>query len=203
MAITSEIQKKYGNTERNTGAKTYTLFRGEASDAKPTFAQPGDVFEEYDTGKVYVASRDGKNRTVWTEDASAKRQTESGQTGLPAVTGDDDGKVLTVSDGAWVAAAATSGGGDDYAPLVVTMSDDGSDGLVGDKTFSEIATAASANKPVMIKWSDSTDSIAYNMVSVYVSQEQGQTIYQVSYIEGHAVSVSEGSANDYFVFASS
>ena len=152
MAITSEIQKKYGNTERNTGAKTYTLFRGEASDAKPTFAQPGDVFEEYDTGKVYVCFRDAKNRTKWTEDATAKRQTESGQTGLPALTG-KNGKVLGVTLDAqeheqieWV--TPSSGGGAEK--FVVTLAQDAqTETWTADKTVSEIVAADEAGKNVV------------------------------------------------------
>ena len=199
MAITSEVQKKYGNTGRNTGAKTYTLFRGEALDAKPTFAQPGDVFEEYGTGKVYVASRDKKNRTVWTEDASAKRQTESGQTGLPNVTNDDNGDVLTVVGGEWSKAAARSGG-DDYAPLIVTLTVDNNEDLVGNKTYGEIHSAFKSGRSVIMVYEDSESDNAQAVLAALIGQELGVDTVHVQYIDGSTVVSSDGAPTDTFKY---
>ena len=149
----------------------------------------GDILTADSTADVVIVGNTGELSDSW-----GVNITPSGSE-LPPYSVATNGQVLGVDDGdlAWV---------DNYAPLIVTMASDGNDGLVGNKTFSEIATAANANKPVLIKWSDSTDSIVYNVVSVYAAQEQGQITYQVSYIEGSAVKLSEGSANDYFVFAS-
>ena len=193
--ITFEKQKVIKPTERNSGASEYTLYRGEATDTKPIVAQPGDVFEEYDTGKVYVCSRDAKNRTKWTEDASAKRQTESGQTGLPSVTSTDNGKVLTVSNGAWAAAVASGGG----TQMLVTLTDvEGT--MTADKTFGEIHTASMNGTHVVIKLGDGTDENTAVVLSTTKFTENNTTVYQVYYYSGE-ISRSEGGENDYLTIA--
>ena len=83
---------------------------------------------------------DGENITIggiaW--NGEAWDFTNAGQTGssLPAVTGEDDGKVLTVVDGAWQPASGGSGGG----VLVVTITTEGLTTTLG-KTWQEINDA--------------------------------------------------------------
>lgn len=150
--ITFEKQKVIKPTERNSGASEYTLYRGDSTDTKPIVAQPGDVFEEYDTGKSYVCSRDAKGRTVWTEDANAKRQTPSAGGGgsaytLPTASASTKGGVkigsgLTMTGEVLsVTGGGSSGGAEKF---VVTLTQD-NDTWTADKTIVEIAEAYDGN----------------------------------------------------------
>ena len=108
---------------------------------------------------------DGENVTIggiaW--NGEAWDFTNAGQTGssLPAVTGEDDGKVLTVVDGAWQPASGGSGGGDGVLKVAQTAVNPAAKGATKgggyddpddpstttyylDKTYSEIAAATLA-----------------------------------------------------------
>ena len=63
--------------------------------------------------------------------------------GLPTVSGDDNGKVLTVVEGAWAPAAAGGGGGSDLFVMRVSN-------RTLDKTCAEIIAAVEAGKPCFI-----------------------------------------------------
>ena len=68
-----------------------------------------------------------------------------GGSGLPSVTSDDNGDVLTVVDGAWDKAAPSGGGG---AALIVNLVNAGGN-YTSDKTYAEISAAMSAGTPVI------------------------------------------------------
>lgn len=70
--------------------------------------------------------------------------------GLPDVSGDDNGKVLTVVDGEWAPAGGGGGGGSDI--LVVNRTyDETAQANVLDKTFGEIVEASDAGSIVLIR----------------------------------------------------
>ena len=71
-----------------------------------------------------------------------------GGAGLPAVTADDNGDVLTVVEGEW-AKAAPSGGGSDI--FVVNFTQDENGVVSADKTVEEITTATAAGKTLVAK----------------------------------------------------
>ena len=118
---------------------------------------------------------DGENITIggsaW--NGEAWEFTNAGQTGssLPAVTGEDDGKVLTVVDGAWQPASGGSGGG----VLVVT---DTSGTL--NKTWQEIHDAV-ANGIVYIVSSDASGLVGKGIVIAEgaIIDKGGNTVYKV------------------------
>lgn len=65
--------------------------------------------------------------------------------GLPDVSGDDDGKVLTVVDGAWAPAAAGGGGGSNIY-MFTTSYDEVHDRAYINATCAELRAAAEAGK---------------------------------------------------------
>jgi hypothetical protein len=75
---------------------------------------------------------------------------------LPAVTSDDNGKVLAVANGAWGKADA-SGGNNDF---VVTYTDNNVT-VTADKTFAEIVAAIEADKTVKAKYYDNNSNADY------------------------------------------
>lgn len=87
-----------------------------------------------------------------------------GGDGLPAVTSDDNGDVLTVVEGAW-AKAQPSGG---VSPLLCTPSLSGSIFSL-DKTFREIKEAFEAGAPIHIL--DELDGI-YTTVTIIILQDR-------------------------------
>lgn len=87
--------------------------------------------------------------------------------GLPSVSASDNGKVLTVANGAWIAQQPSGGGA-----LVVTFG--GSAGLTPDKTNAEIAAAASAGQLVVFKWSRD-DGIFFGIA--YIALQSGTMTY--------------------------
>lgn len=70
--------------------------------------------------------------------------------GLPAVSGDDNGKVLTVVEGEWAPAAGGGGGGTLIVEVTV-----GSNGETFNKTAGEIYEALEAGTFVLAKWPES------------------------------------------------
>ena len=81
--------------------------------------------------------------------------------GLPAVTGDDDGKVLTVVEGAWAPAAAGGGGG---SVMTVEITKSGATYTMG-KTFAEIQAAFEAGTTIVCHHPDSSyDTDVYTHV---------------------------------------
>lgn len=64
---------------------------------------------------------------------------------LPAVTSDDNGDVLTVVEGAWAKASPQSG--NDL--FIINFTNDESDNLVCDKTFSQIEDALNNNAKII------------------------------------------------------
>ena len=72
--------------------------------------------------------------------------------GLPTVSGDDNGKVLTVVEGEWAPAAGGGGGG----TLMVDITYE-NDKFTMDKTAAEIFTAVSAGISVVCHFPDASD----------------------------------------------
>ncbi|MBP5711047.1 MAG: hypothetical protein J6W84_08760 [Bacteroidales bacterium] len=69
--------------------------------------------------------------------------------GLPAVSGDDNGKVLTVVEGEWAPAAGGGGGGS----LIVEITQSGID-FTMNKTAGEIIEALSSGKQIICSFPD-------------------------------------------------
>lgn len=74
---------------------------------------------------------------------------------LPAVTSDDNGKLLTVVEGAWDK-ADPSGGGAGIFKVTITAND--SD-ITANKTFAEIAAAINNGSIVMLDWDRNTAEV--------------------------------------------
>ena len=70
---------------------------------------------------------------------------------LPAVSADDNGKVMTVVEGAWNAAGA-SGGGDTFIVKVNRQPSKTAAAVMPDKTLAEIYDAIMAGKTVVAEW---------------------------------------------------
>lgn len=70
---------------------------------------------------------------------------------LPAVTSDDNGKVLAVVDGAWNKASASGG-----ASFFVITATDNNGTVTIDKTYSEIEQAYKANTTLFVDYDDGT-----------------------------------------------
>lgn len=117
-----------------------TTFTGLSTDTKPTDCRNGDLFMEMDTQTSYLY--DGENQT-WIEQ-SGGGSGGGGGSSLPSVTTADNGKVLTVVEGAWDKADA-SGGGDDKL-FVITAISDGMGSATIDKTYTEIEDALANDK---------------------------------------------------------
>ena len=100
--------------------------------------------------------------------------------GLPSVSNVDDGKVLTVVDGAWAPAAASGGG------VLVVHVEDG----VLDKTFQEIVAADLA----VLK----ADVDDYGSTTLFYSWEISESYYTVRATSG--VHYTADSANGYPVY---
>lgn len=161
--VTSELQKAYNLNNPKGGYSYYTLYRGESTDTKPSYAQTGDVFEEYGTGKVYTCERK-KGKAVWTEDPNAKRQTETGGGGgsLPAdfpVEGSANANKFIGFDanGDYAAKNAPSGGADKF---VVTLTQENGT-WTADKTIAQILEANAANKVVTCKIVYESDDVPH------------------------------------------
>ena len=76
------------------------------------------------------------------------RGTIEKSSGLPAVTGEDNGNVLTVVEGKWAKAVPSGGGG--AFMINATVQEISTDRyLVLDKTFAEIATAAQTSQCII------------------------------------------------------
>lgn len=89
----------------------------------------------------------------------------SGGGGLPEVTADDNGDVLTVVSGEWAKAAPSGGGG----ALIVNITGSGDKIVVytADKTAGEIKTALQSGVPVVIP---------------YEMEQDGTTFYMLGYV---------------------
>ena len=115
--------------------------------------------------------------------------------GLPTVSGDDNGKVLTVVEGEWEAAAA--GGGGSSALIVQLSGDTGtSDGYTFDKTAAEVLAAISAGGIVIVHFPDSNSETShYSIVSEISFSQFGA--YVVTYAGGRSCEFYCDTMNDY------
>lgn len=116
---------------------------------------------------------DGDNFTicgiVW--DGSSWDYSDAGKgggSGLPEVTAEDNGDVLTVVEGEWAKAEPSSAGG-----LLVTITEQHSpvEALLMDKTFSQIATALNAGVTPMVRKALGGDSTGYTYFVVTYYEE--------------------------------
>lgn len=71
--------------------------------------------------------------------------------GLPEVTEDDNGDVLTVVEGAWAKAEASGGGVEKF---IITLNSDGESMPTSNKTFQEITSAFISGKQLFVDVSD-------------------------------------------------
>lgn len=156
--VTSELQKVYNLNNPKGGYSYYTLYRGESTDTKPAYAQTGDVFEEYGTGKVYTCVRT-KGKAVWTEDPNAKRQTETGGGGgslpadFPAEGSANANKFIGFdANGDYAAKDAPSGGAEKFI-VTLTQDEQTEEWTFADgATIADIAAADEAGKIVVAKY---------------------------------------------------
>ena len=70
--------------------------------------------------------------------------------GLPEVTSEDNGDVLTVVEGAWAKAAPADGGGTDSGIMVVEADVDGNDNITLKSTWQEIFNAMKDGMLVLV-----------------------------------------------------
>ena len=102
MAITTIFGKDPGSVAGDTPSPALTLLYTESHEELPKSGSDGDMaygMAGEEKGAVYKFKEDGLE---W-------EKIEDGGSGLPEVTAEDDGDVLTVVEGAW-AKAAPSGG---------------------------------------------------------------------------------------------
>lgn len=81
--------------------------------------------------------------------------------GLPAVTGDDNGKVLTVVEGAWAPAAGGGGGGGMVVPEFTFALDAKTGQVTGatcDMTYAQVLAAVEADQCVTAKVNTNADN---------------------------------------------
>ena len=99
---------------------------------------------------------------------------------LPAVTGADDGKVLTVVSGAWGAAAAS--GGNEFFVITATATNDG---ITINKTYAEIESAFSTNKILYVNYIDEigTNRQHIPLNSATLSGSSGHFIFKFDFIQ--------------------
>lgn len=97
--------------------------------------------------------------------------------GLPTVSGDDNGKVLTVVEGEWAPAAGGGGGG-----LLVTITET-AERFICDKTAGEILEALQGGNAVVVHYPDAggTEN-SYGLVSGFAS---GSGWVEVDFIIGN------------------
>lgn len=110
--------------------------------------------------------------------------------GLPSYSSSNNGKVLGVDDGdlAWV---------DSTAPLIVTLTADGSTGnLVGNKTYKEVYDAVDGGQTVTLKGNTGSITFATNALSVGL----GNDGYSVALVFGGSITEARGAANEYVMF---
>ena len=119
--------------------------------------------------------------------------------GLPDISGDDDGKVLTVVEGEWAPAA---GGGGGSSTLLVEVTVDGAHETFN-KTAGEIYQALDAGTPVLVKWpANEYAGVSYSAsIATAIDLEEGQ-ITHVAFIVFHPgqngfVHYSTSSMSDY------
>lgn len=127
------------------GGVAVELRRGHclSTDTKPTGPSIGNgsYLREMDTGDEYAY--DAQN-DIWRAGSGG-----GGGSGLPAVTSDDNGDVLTVVDGAWDK-AAPSGGSEIFEVVFEAVYDDGIV-VTSNHTAAEILAAKNAGKYVTSK----------------------------------------------------
>ena len=107
--------------------------------------------------KGEVREIDDDKATVLIAEGYAKKYVDPIE--LPSVTSDDNGKVLSVVDGAW--AKATASGGSSVFLVTATFDSD-SGYTVTDKTYSEILEAFENGNYVLMKQNDSTGGGDWN-----------------------------------------
>lgn len=111
--------------------------------------------------------------------------------GLPAVSGDDNGKVLTVVDGAW--APAAGGGGGTFAVTYLYSSNH------TDKTFQEVYDAFTSGKIVYLILGLEDTAYQYVLLTgIYYSQGDG---YYNIYVDFNGNSMIADTPNDYLRYA--
>ena len=98
-----------------------------------------------------------------------------GGSSLPSVTSADNGKVLTVEDGAWAA---------DSNQFIVTKGS----GNTADKTLDEVKAAVAAGKTVLLKYTNSRDVAIYAGeyygVLYFVTAQSDATYNYMFYMDG-------------------
>lgn len=112
--------------------------------------------------------------------------------GLPAVSGTDNGKVLTVVEGDWAPAAASGGGGliieTTYSEDVYTMN----------KTTREIMAALAAGKTVILHVPDEEFYVDQYGAVVHIKGSASRDAYTVyAYFQGNVEQFSSASLDDY------
>ncbi len=118
---------------------------------------------------------------------------------LPAVTAEDNGKVLGVADGAWVPVAAGGGGSTGSGVLSIGMTV-GEEYATLDKTWQEIFNHCSAGGFAVVVFAESDLSVQTLPVSEVNSSGSGLFFVYANAIEGGAVetnSFSTESADGY------
>lgn len=121
-----------------------------------------------------------------------------GGAGLPDVTSDDNGDVLTVVEGAWDKAAPSGGGSDIFVMhFEVTLDEDTQSVVVTcDKTPAEIVAAGDAGKLMIAKalmWETYPEEASIKLVT----EMQGSDPYiNIEFLGIYYESVSQASSND-------